>query len=98
MFGIGTQELMLIFVIVMVLFGGSKLPDLAKSLGRSMNEFKKGLSTGGEEERPTTKTAPPPPPAERAPACAHCKATLETGWSHCPRCGTPVEQGPSRAA
>ena len=41
MFGMGSQELLLILVIVLVLFGGSKLPDLAKSLGKSMKEFKK---------------------------------------------------------
>ena len=39
MFGLGYQELLLILVIVLVLFGGSKLPDLAKSLGKSMQEF-----------------------------------------------------------
>ncbi len=39
MFGMGSQELLLILVIVLVLFGGSKLPDLAKSLGKSMKEF-----------------------------------------------------------
>jgi len=36
MFGMGSQELLLILVIVLVLFGGSKLPDLAKSLGKSV--------------------------------------------------------------
>lgn len=44
MFGLGTQELMVIFLIAMIFFGGSKLPDLARSLGRSMTEFRKGVS------------------------------------------------------
>jgi TatA/E family protein of Tat protein translocase len=42
MFGLGHQELLVI--IVLVLFSGSKFPDLAKSLGKSMKEFKKGIA------------------------------------------------------
>jgi sec-independent protein translocase protein TatA len=44
MFGLGTQELVIILVIVLVLFGANRLPDLARSLGSSMKEFKKGIN------------------------------------------------------
>ncbi len=44
MFGLGYQELLLILLIVVVLFGGSKLPELARSLGSSVKEFKKGAA------------------------------------------------------
>jgi sec-independent protein translocase protein TatA len=38
---IGTQELIMIFALVMLLFGANKLPELARSMGTSMGEFKK---------------------------------------------------------
>ena len=50
MFGLGTQELLVILVIVLVMFGGSKLPEIARSLGKSMNEFKKGINEGASEK------------------------------------------------
>jgi sec-independent protein translocase protein TatA len=42
MFGLGYQELMIILVIVLLLFGAQKLPELARGLGKSVSEFKKG--------------------------------------------------------
>jgi len=39
---IGTGELILILCVVLLFFGGKKLPELARSLGKGINEFKKG--------------------------------------------------------
>lgn len=47
-FGLGPTELVVILIILLVLFGGSKLPSLAKGLGQSVKEFKK--ATKDEEE------------------------------------------------
>jgi sec-independent protein translocase protein TatA len=47
--GVGGPEMLLILVIVLMLFGGQKLPELARGLGKSMKEFKKA-ATGVEEE------------------------------------------------
>ena len=41
MFDIGLQELVLIFVIALIVFGPKKLPDLGKALGRGLAEFKR---------------------------------------------------------
>lgn len=40
MFGLGIQELVLILVIIMVLFGAKKLPEMGRGLGRGIREFK----------------------------------------------------------
>jgi TatA/E family protein of Tat protein translocase len=44
MFGIGIPELLLILAIALIVIGPKKLPDLAKSMGRALNEFKKATS------------------------------------------------------
>jgi sec-independent protein translocase protein TatA len=45
---LGTPELLLILLIVLVLFGGKKLPELSKSIGQSVKELKKGVSSATE--------------------------------------------------
>jgi sec-independent protein translocase protein TatA len=48
MFGLRPTELLIILAIILVLFGAKKLPGLARSLGSSAQEFKKGLEGGGD--------------------------------------------------
>ena len=50
MFGLGYQELLIILVIVLILFGANRLPELAKSLGSSVKEFKKGVNEASKDE------------------------------------------------
>ncbi|MBC7473079.1 MAG: twin-arginine translocase TatA/TatE family subunit [Candidatus Sericytochromatia bacterium] len=54
MFGIGAPELVLILIIALVIFGPGKLPEIGKSVGKAMNEFKKAsrdLTSDSTEEK-----------------------------------------------
>ncbi len=48
--GLRGPELLIILAVVLLLFGAKKLPDLARSLGASAKEFKKGIEDGGTDE------------------------------------------------
>ncbi|MGI8903356.1 MAG: twin-arginine translocase TatA/TatE family subunit [Solirubrobacteraceae bacterium] len=48
---LGPTELIIILVIVLVLFGAKRLPDLGKSLGSGMREFKDAVTPGKEDDR-----------------------------------------------
>lgn len=47
---LGTSELIIILVILLVLFGGSQLPKLARSLGQAQREFKDGVGEDGDDD------------------------------------------------
>jgi sec-independent protein translocase protein TatA len=57
--GLGTTELVIVLVIILLLFGGAKLPALAKGLGQSIKEFKNAAKDEPKEE----KKADPAPKA-----------------------------------
>jgi sec-independent protein translocase protein TatA len=47
---LGPTELLIILAVVLVLFGGAKLPKLARSLGQAQSEFKKGIQTTDDDD------------------------------------------------
>lgn len=52
---LGLGELLIILLVVLLLFGARKLPDLARALGRSISEFKKGREEGTKGDEPDVK-------------------------------------------
>lgn len=59
------QELLIVLLIVLLIFGARKLPDLARSLGASAKEFRKGVSEGSEDNAEAQASEAP---AEDKPA------------------------------
>lgn len=59
MFGLGVQELLIIFVIIMVLFGAKKLPEMGKGLGKGIREFKNATNKLEENDDESEKEAEP---------------------------------------
>jgi TatA/E family protein of Tat protein translocase len=86
MLGLGYQELLVILVIVLILFGANRLPALAKSLGSSLKEFKDGVDEGkrgnsgsGNETAKDMKAAAPV-----LPSCPVCQSSLAADWHPLP--------------
>ncbi len=52
--GVGIPELLIVLVIVLLLFGSKKLPELARGLGKSVTNFKSGLNEEQQSETETT--------------------------------------------
>jgi sec-independent protein translocase protein TatA len=59
---LGVPELAIVFLIIIVLFGASKIPQIGKGLGEGIRNFKKGIKEAGEDEptRIPEKTGPNP--------------------------------------
>jgi len=53
--GLGTPELLVIAIVIFLLFGATRLPQLAKALGQSKRAFKEGLDEGEKESRKDLK-------------------------------------------
>jgi sec-independent protein translocase protein TatA len=53
----GFQELLIVLLIVLLLFGAKRVPELARSLGRSLREFKRGREEAAKEEEAAAKVS-----------------------------------------
>jgi len=86
--GLGGGELMLIFAVILILFGAKKIPEFAKGIGQGMKEFKKASREVSDElqsamdvdstppPRPPTKSIPQSTTEETTPTTAHDSTSL----------------------
>ena len=66
-FGFSGSELFIVLLIILVLFGGAKLPSLARGLGQAIREFKKASNEEPESKPDASKTAEPKKPGNGTP-------------------------------
>jgi sec-independent protein translocase protein TatA len=59
MFGMGPWEMLLIFLVVLLLFGAKKLPEIAQGLGKGIREFKKAMRDTTDDINQTPVNQPP---------------------------------------
>ncbi|MCM2271074.1 MAG: twin-arginine translocase TatA/TatE family subunit [candidate division Zixibacteria bacterium] len=61
MFGIGPWEMVLIFLVVLLLFGAKRLPDIAQGLGKGIREFKRAMKDTTDEVKGSVDVKPQDP-------------------------------------
>jgi sec-independent protein translocase protein TatA len=72
-FGISPIEIVIVLVIVLLVFGPKRLPDLGRSLGRGMREFKDSVTAKDKEELPSPDAEPGPEPVPTSGAAREQK-------------------------
>jgi len=91
-FNLGGSELVVILVIVLIVFGAGKLPEVFGQLGKGVRTFRDESS--GTETKPATATttagATGVPLGESRKYCAKCGTALAPDAKFCPSCGTPT--------
>lgn len=97
-FGLGPMELVIILLVLVMLFGATRLTDLGGSLGKGIREFRKNIKEDEEEEEAagpgrTAGTATAPVAGAetvQAVKCPSCSALNPTGARHCNQCGAEI--------
>jgi sec-independent protein translocase protein TatA len=70
-FGVGVPEILILLLVALLLFGPKKLPEMGRSLGRGMREFKDSISGNSiDDDRDRERTLPPRAPEDEAVAAS----------------------------
>lgn len=100
-FGLGPLEMVLILLVLVMIFGATRLADLGGSLGKGIREFKRNVKEDEEEaaaastSTPAASTPPVTPSGNAsdtvsAVKCPSCGTLNPVGARHCNQCGTAI--------
>ena len=104
-FGLGPMELVIILLVLVMLFGATRLADIGGSLGKGIKEFRKNVRDDGEDVQTdsgngaappaVSASAPAAPAMERPEAvsaikCPNCATLNPVGARHCSQCGASI--------
>jgi sec-independent protein translocase protein TatA len=92
------MHLIVLLVIVLLIFGPGKLPDLGRAVGDSMREFKRATTGDAANSAATATVDPIPSTAATLATCPECKAQLPTRSRFCGSCGAGIDLSPRAAA
>lgn len=80
MAGIGVPELLIVLLVLLLLFGATRLPKLARSMGEASKEFKQGMKHQPTEQAPVEGP------------CPFCEAEVPKDSKFCPGCGKSADE------
>jgi len=92
-FGLGPLELVIILLVLVMIFGASRLADLGGSLGKGIKEFKKNVQDDDKDEpiaQSTSQPAASSGEAISAVRCPSCGTLNAVGSKHCSNCGASI--------
>ena len=72
-FGVAWWEILLVLLVILLVFGPKRLPEMGRSLGRGIREFKESVTGGGKSEDDRPELAPPPAPRESEPVASSAR-------------------------
>jgi sec-independent protein translocase protein TatA len=81
-------HLIIILVIILIVFGAGKLPEVGGGLGRSITEFRKGVHETSSDDEPVDRAPVATPVQATGSVCSVCGASLPPGAKFCASCGT----------
>ncbi len=88
MFGISFEELLVLMILALILFGPEKLPEYAEKLGRLVAKLRQSSQEVTRHLHEACHTYKPPNPLEDSTVrCPHCNCRLESHFLFCPHCG-----------